>query len=375
MNIFIAPDSFKGSMSSIEAANAIHKGIERSSVSANIQTLPMADGGEGTVDALIHALDCEKVVEKSIDPLGRQIECYYAWNEKRKLAIIETAAASGITLLEEGELNPFKASTHGTGDLVKSALNKGAKEIVIGLGGSATVDGGTGFLQELGVKFLDENDNAVERVNGELSRIHEVDISGMDERLCEVKVTIASDVENPLLGSNGAVAVFGPQKGVEPDQLDLFERGMKKFADCTVQAMHKDYREHAGAGAAGGFGFALLSYLNAEMQNGFDLVAELTSMEEKIEWADLVISGEGKLDEQTFFGKGPMGVVRLAEEKNKRVILFAGSISKGFVEKEKELSHLVAFPIIHELISLEGAMERGPELLEEVVYKVMKVCR
>ncbi|SER83445.1 glycerate kinase [Salipaludibacillus aurantiacus] len=372
MNIFIAPDSFKGSMTSIEAALAIKKGIEESPVSADIQLSPMADGGEGTVDALVTALNCEKVFHTVSDPLGRPVTSFYAWNEEEKTAIIETAAASGITLLKEDERNPYACSTHGTGGLMKAALDRGAEKIIIGIGGSATVDGGAGFLQALGVQFYDKEGRVIKRVTGDLQEIYSLDMSHLDSRLKAVSVTVASDVSNPLLGKDGAVTVFGPQKGVKEEEIPYFEAGMAKFAQLTGETTGKDFKSSPGAGASGGFGFALLSYLDAPIQNGFDLIADLTAMEEKIAAADLVISGEGKLDKQTFFGKGPMGIAKIAEKYNKPVILFAGSVTGEFLQIDKLNDTLIPVSINNENISLQEAIVNGRALLQNAARQTFK---
>ncbi|UTR11954.1 glycerate kinase [Evansella sp. LMS18] len=373
MNILVAPDSFKGSMTSAEAAEAIHSGIRNSPFTgAKVEMVPMADGGEGTVDALLAPLQAEKVTVKTVDPIGRKTEGFFAWNGDRKLAVIETAAASGITLLSGTELNPSVATTHGTGIIMKAALDKGAEEIVLGIGGSATADGGAGFLQALGCEFLDEKGQLIQRVSGRLEEIHRIHTGNLDGRVKKVKLVIASDVKNPLLGEKGAIAVFGPQKGVLKEEIPFYENGMKQFADLTVKATGKDYRDAPGAGAAGGFGFSLMSYLNGEMKNGFELIAELTSLEEKIEWADLVISGEGKLDEQTFYGKGPMGVARTALEKNKIVLLFGGSVSESFIKGTYHEENLIPVPLTHEIIPLQQAMSQGEKLLELACRQTLK---
>lgn len=374
MNILVTPDSFKGSMTSAEAAEAIYSGIKKSPFAgAKVQMVPMADGGEGTADALLAPLHAEKVLVKTVDPIGRKTEGFFAWNEERKLALIETAAASGITLLSEPELDPLAATTHGTGIIMKAALDKGAEEIVLGIGGSATVDGGAGCLQELGCEFFNEKGQPIQRVSGRLEEIEHIHTENLDVRLKNVKLVIASDVKNPLLGEKGAIAVFGPQKGVLKEEIPFFENGMEQFAELTVKATGKDYRNAPGAGAAGGFGFSLMSYFEGEMKNGFDLIAELTSLEEKIEWADLVISGEGKLDEQTFYGKGPMGVARTALAKNKIVLLFGGSVSESFINGTYDEENLIPVSLTHEIIPLQQAMSHGKQLLELACRQSLKI--
>ncbi|WP_088032271.1 glycerate kinase [Evansella clarkii] len=373
MNILIAPDSFKGCMSSVEAAEAIQRGIKRSPFrGATVKTVPMADGGEGTVDALLAPLSAEKIKVKTVDPIGRETLGFFAWNEARKVAVIETASASGITLLSEDELDPEAATTHGTGIIMRAALDKGAEEIVLGIGGSATVDGGAGFLQELGAEFIDKSGQSIKRVSGRLSEIHQITTKSLDERLVKVKLIVASDVKNPLLGENGAIAVFGPQKGVKKEEIRNYETGMKQFADITASVTGEDLRDRPGAGAAGGFGFSLMSYLGGEVRNGFDLISDLTNLEQKIEWADIIISGEGRLDEQTFFGKGPMGLARMALNKKKTALLFGGAVSESFIKNTLNENNLIPVSLINEITTLEEAMENGAELLEQASWHTMK---
>lgn len=374
MNIVIAPDSFKGSMSSSEAAAVIQSGIISVFENSLITTVPIADGGEGTIEAIIIPLSGEKISVTVEDPLGREINGYFGWVSDTSTAIVETAVASGLTLLKKDELNPLLASTYGTGQLMKAALDQGAKRIIIGIGGSATVDAGVGFLQALGVRYYDENNRFIERIGGQLANIHRIDITLLDKRLDDVEIIVACDVTNSLLGPNGAIYIFGPQKGVTDNQIEQLETGMASFAKLTEQMVGRKLEVAQGSGAAGGFGFSLMSYLDVTLQSGFDLVAELTSLQQLIDQADLVISGEGKLDKQTLFGKGPIGVCEMAKKKQVPVFLFAGSVDTIFLEAVRK-ENIVAVPILHQCIPVEEAMAQGPKLLFQATQTTMKALK
>ncbi|ADI00296.1 glycerate kinase [Salisediminibacterium selenitireducens] len=372
MKIMLAPDSFKGSMTSIEAAEAMRKGIHRYDELIEVVSFPLADGGEGTLEALTYGTEMKKVEADTIDPLGRPMTGWYAYDADRSLAVIETAIASGLTLLEEEERNPLLASTEGTGILFKDAVERGATEIVIGIGGSATVDGGTGFLQGIGIRFYDENDQLLHRVGGQLNRIRRMDLSGMIPLPEGLTVKVASDVTNRLLGKEGAVYVFGPQKGLEQDELPEFEAGMAGFADLAAKTLGTDHRESPGSGAAGGLGFALQAFLGAELRRGFDMIAESVGIIEAIHNADLIMSGEGKLDEQTLFGKGPIGVATIAADAGKPVLLFGGMRTRSFDEKIRDWDHVVSYSLISENGNVTELMAEGAARLEDEVYRVMK---
>lgn len=374
MNIVIAPDSFKGSMSSSEAAAVIQAGIISVFENSLITMVPIADGGEGTIEAIITPLSGEKIGVIVEDPLGHEINGYFGWVSETSTAIVETAVASGLTLLKNDELNPLLASTYGTGQLMKAALDQGAERIIIGIGGSATVDAGVGFLQALGARYYDENEKLIERIGGQLSNIHRIDITLLDKRLDDVEIIVACDVTNPLLGPNGAIYIFGPQKGVTNNQLEQLEIGMESFARLTEQEVGRNFEVAQGSGAAGGFGFSLMSYLDVTLQSGFNLVAELTSLQQLIDQADLVISGEGKLDNQTLFGKGPMGISEMAKKKQVPVLLFAGSVETPFLEAVRK-ENIVAIPILHQCIQVEEAMAKGPELLFQATQTTMKALK
>ncbi len=370
MKIIVAPDSYKGSMTSMEASEAIRKGLLEVDEDLDVVLIPMADGGEGTVEALTAILGGEKQSEEVEDPLGRQVRADFGWIEKTKTAVIETAAASGLPLLEEGELDPYHASTYGTGQLVSRALDLGADKVILGLGGSATVDAGTGFFEALGIRFLDEGGNRVQASGGKLGEIKSIDTTHLDSRLADVEFTIASDVTNPLLGREGAVAVFGPQKGVTEDELVFFENGMGRYAETVTSHIGKDYRSDEGSGAAGGFGFSLLAFLQPKFENGFALISKLSELESHISQSRLVITGEGKVDGQSLYGKVPVGIARIAAKHHVPAIAFAGKI-EGDLQAAKRQGLSLVLPIVDEPMTLSDAMEKGPILLQRAASRFM----
>ncbi|WP_408008752.1 glycerate kinase [Pseudalkalibacillus sp. A8] len=370
MKIIIAPDSFKGSMTSIEASEAIRKGLLEVDKDLDVILIPMADGGEGTVEALTAILGGEKQSEEVKDPIGRKVHAAFGWIEKTKTAVIETAAASGLPHLEEGELDPYHASTYGTGQLVSRALDLGADKVILGLGGSATVDAGTGFFEALGIRFLDEGGNGVQASGGTLGEIKSIDATNLDSRLADVEFTIASDVSNPLLGREGAVAVFGPQKGVAEDKLAFFENGMARYAETVTSHTGKDHRSDEGSGAAGGFGFSLLAFLQPKFESGFTLISKLSELESHISQARLVITGEGKVDAQSLYGKVPVGIARIAAKYHVPTIAFAGKI-EGDLQAAKQQGLSSVLPIVDEPMTLAEAMEQGPILLQRAASRFM----
>ncbi len=367
MRIVIAPDSFKGSMSSLNAARAINRGIKEVIPDAETILIPMADGGEGTVDALATILNGQEiVVEGIIDPLGRPIRATYSWVESTSTAIIETASASGLPLLKESELDPHQASTYGTGQLIEHALNKKARKIILGLGGSATVDAGTGCFEALGVQFLDQKGERIKANGASLAHISSIDLTALDSRLKNVEVVVASDVTNPLLGKEGAISVFGPQKGV--NDISRFEAGMKNYANIVSEKIGMNLENSDGSGAAGGFGFSLLAYLDPIFMSGFSLLAEHSCLKEQMKSSHLVITGEGKLDAQTLYGKVPSGISQLAKSVNVPAIAFAGTST---ILEDKEMGIMTVLPIIDEPMELKEAMTRGPELLYRASKRFM----
>jgi glycerate 2-kinase len=374
MKVVIAPDSFKGSVSSTKAASLIEQSIKLMNEGIETVMIPMADGGEGTVDAFLAIFGGERIEETVEDPLGREISAFYGWIDRDQTAIIETAAASGLPLLKEEELNPYQASTYGTGQLIKSALNKGAKKIIVGLGGSATVDAGTGCLQALGVRFLDKQGAELRACGENLRNIYSIDDSKLDARLRNTEIIVASDVMNPLLGPNGAVYVFGPQKGVKEHELPIFEEYMSHYATVVIQTVQKDETNSPGSGAAGGFGFSLQSFLSIQMMSGFELIAKLSLLEEHIKEADLVITGEGKFDSQSLYGKVPIGIARIAKKYYTPVVVFAGNIEDNLDSLESQGISLI-YPIVDGIMTLQEAMENGCELIKRTTRRFFKAVQ
>ncbi|MCM3611072.1 glycerate kinase [Planococcus sp. MERTA32b] len=372
MKIIIAPDSFKGSLTSMQAALAIERGIHEIDPLAETVLLPMADGGEGTVDAVLWGSGGERISCRVQDPLGREIEAAYGWIEKDKTAVIETAAASGLPLLKRGELKPENASSFGTGQLIKDALERGAETIILGLGGSATIDAGTGLFQALGVKFFDNEERELVNIGGRLEKVAAMDLSELDGSLKTVSFIAASDVTNPLLGTEGAIAVFGPQKGVEQHQLERFEKGMQQFSAIAARVARNDKRNEPGSGAAGGIGFLLQTLLDVDFQNGLELIVGKVRLEQQLLSADLVLTGEGRIDGQSLFGKVPVGIGRLAMKHNVPVIAFAGSIGSGAENLEKK-GILEIMPITDGPTGLEKALNDGEDLLYKASKRLMNL--
>jgi glycerate kinase len=373
MKIIVAPDSFKGSISSVEAVKQIKCAILEVIPESEIVELPMADGGEGTVEAVLQAIKGEMVHTSVQDPIGREMQASYGWIREQQMAVIETAAASGLPLLKGNELNPYLASTFGTGQIIGDALEKGAKTIILGLGGSATVDGGVGILQALGMKVFDKTNNELDRVGGELWKIGRLDMSGIDGRLTQVKLIIASDVTNPLLGHEGAIRIFGPQKGVIAEELELFEAGMANFARVVEHAtVTSKMAGLMGSGAAGGIGFLLRSVMNVEFKSGLDLVLELANFEQHLTGTDLIITGEGKIDAQSAYGKVPVGIARIARRHRIPVIAFAGIVDAN-AQKLVQEGVTLALPIIDGPMTLEEAMAAGPELLYRAIKRFLRI--
>lgn len=323
----LAPDSFKESMTAEQACNAMQRGIQQIFPKAKCIHVPMADGGEGTVDALVHALNGQKVFCEVQGPLPHQkIQTYFGLVDDGQTAIMEMAKANGIDLLQREERNPLLISTFGTGQMIRYALDLGVKKIIIGLGGSVTNDAGSGMAQALGVKFLDQFDNEIQACGGSLNQISKIDISQLDTRLKDVEILIASDVNNPLCRGNGASYVFAPQKGATPEMVKQLDANLQYFASLVESALNINVQNIAGAGAAGGLGFGLMAFAHANIQSGASLIIEQIGLAEKIAEADYVFTGEGSIDFQTKFGKTPWAVAQVAKQLNKPVYAFAGRV-------------------------------------------------
>lgn len=373
MKVVIAIDSLKGSLSSMEAGNAIKEGILRVKPEAEIIVKPLADGGEGTTDALLEGSGGEKVNLTVTGPMGRMINTYYGYLPKTKTAIIEMASASGITLVSKSEKNPLLATTYGLGEMIKHAVFKGCRDFIIGIGGSATNDGGIGMLMALGYEFMDRESKDVGQGGQALGRIECISDNNVMKELKDCYFQVACDVNNPLYGINGATYVFGLQKGVKENMKVILDEGMKNYANISNEFTGKKCEDAKGAGAAGGLGFAFLEYLNAQLTPGIELVLKTIELEKEIMDADYIITGEGRLDFQTAMGKAPVGVAKLAKKYNKKVIAFAGSVTKE--AKECNQAGIDAFfPIVRGVTSLEDAM-RPKQARENMMDTVEQVFR
>ena len=326
MKIMIAPDSFKGSLTAIEVADAIELGVKETFPEANIVKVPMADGGDGTVRCLVNATGGEILKEKVVGPLGNEVLASYGVLGDKKTAVIEMAEASGLTLVPEKQRNPLITTTYGTGQLIKAVLDQGCRKMIIGIGGSATNDGGAGMVQALGAKLLDKDGEEIGFGGGELKKVFRIDTKYLDKRLSNTKVLIASDVSNPLCGPKGASRIYGSQKGATPKIIEELDESLAHFAEIVKRDLNKDIKDIPGAGAAGGLGASLMAFLNAELKPGIEIIIEIVKLEQSIKDADLVITGEGKIDSQTIYGKAPIGVAKIAKKYNIPVIAIAALI-------------------------------------------------
>ena len=327
-----APDSFKESLTAKEAAEAMARGITQADPAAQVRCLPMAAGGEGTAQALADATGGAMHAVDAHDPLGRPVRASYAMLGDGSTAVVETAEASGLALLAPEERDPLVATSYGTGELIRAALDAGARTIIVGLGGSATNDAGAGLLQALGVRLLAASGRELHRGGAALAKLALIDMGGLDPRLGETTVIAACDVTNPLVGPNGASAVFGPQKGASAADVALLDKALTRFAIVAEHQLGVRVSNWPGGGAAGGIGAALLSFLHASFKPGIDLVIERSGLDEAAQWADVVFTGEGSIDFQTKFGKTPAGVAATAKRHGKPVIAVAGHIGEGIGE-------------------------------------------
>ncbi|WP_250277915.1 glycerate kinase [[Clostridium] colinum] len=379
MKVVIAIDSLKGSLSSTMAGNVIKQGINNVIPNANVVVKPLADGGEGTVEALVNGMGgyIEKVIV--LDPLGKKIESSYGIIKESNTAIIEMAMAAGLTLVPENLRNPLNATTYGVGQLIKDAISKGIKNFIIGIGGSATNDGGIGMLQSLGFDFLDSNNNQIELGAKGIKNLVKIETKNKLKELDDCTFNIACDVNNPLCGANGSSAIYGPQKGATPDMVEELDNLLKHYASLTSKLLNKDNSNVDGVGAAGGIGFAFLSFLNANLQSGIQIILKYINLENEIKDANIVITGEGRLDNQTAMGKAPIGVAKLAKKYNKTVIAFSGCATEDAKACNKEGIDAY-FPIIQKADTLENLLKEDvakENLLSttEQVFNLIKILR
>jgi glycerate kinase len=373
MKIIIAPDSFKGCLSAKQATLAIEKGIKNAvnNDKLEIVRVPMADGGEGTVEAIIEAAGGNIIIDDALGPLGNKTSSFYGVLPDNT-AVIEMAAASGLNLIDASERNPLRTTTYGTGQLILSALKKGCKRFIIGIGGSATNDGGAGMAQALGAKLLDRDGKEIGFGGGELDKVARIDLSALNPGIKNAKFTIASDVKNPLCGPEGASYVYGPQKGATPDMVKTLDNNLRHFAEVIKKDMGKDLLNMPGSGAAGGLGAGLLAFLDADIQSGINIVIEVANLEEQIKDADFVITGEGATDYQSMFGKVPFGIGQLAKKWDKPVLCISGSLGAGY-EKLYDIGITALFSIVNKPMTLDEAINRGQELLVQETENIFRL--
>lgn len=368
----VAPDSFKESMTAKEVCNAMEKGIKKADPAAEVIKVPMADGGEGTVDSLVDATHGQRVIVEVTGPLGNKISAYYGILGNGTTAVIEMAKASGLEIVEKKKRNPMITTTFGTGELIRDALDHNVKEIIIGLGGSSTNDGGSGMAQALGAKLLDQNNHQIPFGGGNLDKLDKIDISNLDSRLRDVKIILASDVTNPLIGKEGASRVFGPQKSATPEMVEKLENNLQHYAKIVKRDLNKDVASVSGAGAAGGLGAGLMAFTTCEMRRGVDLAIEVTKLEEKIRDADYVFTGEGGTDFQTKFGKTPYGVAKLGKKYHKPVISLAGYLGEGIDSLYSE-GFTAIFGIIPGACDLSTALKNGPSNVARTTDNIVRL--
>ncbi|MDX1303879.1 glycerate kinase [Photobacterium sp.] len=328
MKIVIAPDSYKESLTAMEVATAIEAGFRQVLPDAEYYKLPMADGGEGTVQSLVDATNGTVIECPVTGPMGEPVQGFYGLMGDGKTAIIEMAAASGLHLVPTEQRNPLQTTTYGTGELIKAVLAQGVEHIIVGIGGSATNDGGIGMAQALGIRMLDADGKEIGYGGGALARLNTIDMSGLDPRLADVKLEVACDVDNPLCGPKGASHVFGPQKGATPEMVEQLDANLARYAEIINRQLGRDVKDMAGAGAAGGLGAALLGLLQASLRPGIDIVMDAVNLSDIVADADLVITGEGRIDSQTIHGKTPIGIARTAKKFHLPVIAIAGCVSR-----------------------------------------------
>jgi glycerate kinase len=372
MKIVIAPDSFKDSLSAQAVAQAIARGVQTALPDAERVLCPMADGGEGTVEAILAVVAGERRSAEVSGPLRLPVTARWGWLPETRTAIIEMAEASGLQLVPLQARDACHSCTFGTGQLILHAMDAGAKHIILTVGGSATNDGGAGMLKALGARFVDFSGSELPPGGTALAELASLDLSQLDACLAGIKFTIAADVDNPLCGAHGASAVFGPQKGATLAHVQALDHALGHFADCAARVLERDLRAVPGAGAAGGMGFAALAFLDAQLRPGVDVVAELVGLAEKVRGADLVITGEGRCDAQTLRGKTPMGVARVAQQHQVPVVILAGTLGEGY-QALYEHGVLAAFSVVPGPMGLAQACDGAAALLEAAAGDVLRV--
>ncbi|KTS79452.1 glycerate kinase [Pseudomonas oryzihabitans] len=369
MKIVIAPDSFKESLSAAGVASALARGLRQALPQAELVECPLGDGGEGTLDAVLAATGGEVRQAQVTGPLGEPVKARWGWLAEQRTAFVEMASASGLELVPKARRDVLAATSRGTGELLRAALDAGAERLVLAIGGSATNDGGAGLLQALGVRLLDEQGQELVPGGAALAQLGRIELTDLHPRLADVEMIIAADVDNPLCGPQGASHIFGPQKGASPDQVRQLDAVLAHFATITAATLERDVREQPGAGAAGGVGFAALAFLQATFRPGIEVVAELVGLEAALQDADLALTGEGRLDGQTLRGKTPAGVLRLARRHGVPVVAVAGSLGEGY-DALYDQGLTAAFSLVPGPLSLDEALTQAEVLLERTARDI-----
>ncbi|MES0341402.1 MAG: glycerate kinase [Candidatus Humimicrobiaceae bacterium] len=372
MKIVIASDKYKGSLSALEVCRIIERTIKEIGPDIEVMISPMADGGDGTVETLVESLDGKLIELKVKGPLGEPVNARFGMIDNGT-AVIEMASASGLVLVPEEKQNPMETTTYGTGELILKAIDMGSKKIIVGIGGSATNDGGMGMAQALGYRLLDSNGDPLDPGGKGLARLANIDNSGINSKLLSTTIEVASDVDNPLYGKKGAAYVYGPQKGADPEMVKALDEGLKNYAKIVARDLKKDIADLPGAGAAGGLGAGLAAFAGGILKPGTDIVIETTGLEDKIKDADLIITGEGAMDEQTFYGKSAYGVAKLASKYNIPVITINGSVLSDRNNIDEKNSSLFSgnFSIINKPMKLEEAIRDAEGLLSGAAAEII----
>lgn len=372
MNILVAPDKFRGSLEAMEVCDAVTKGIQKAYPKAKVTAIPLADGGEGTSKILTKVTAGEEISVTVMDPLHRQINAAYGLSGDREVAFIEMAAASGLSLLNAEERNPLRTSTFGTGQLIVDALDRGVKKIILGIGGSATTDGGMGMAEALGYAFRDADGHTL-LPNGEsLAKIASIDRHNVDPRLSLVSIVVACDVTNPLFGKDGAAFVYGPQKGADPDMVVQLDEGLENLSHVATRVFGRDVSQVPGAGAAGGLGAGCLWFLNAELKEGISIVMEQCNIASLVADADLVITGEGKVDEQTLAGKVVKGLATLCKAHRVPLAVVCGTLQIT-PEQAKDAGMTYAVSVLNRPMDLHTAQTEAFQLVSDATFQLVRL--
>ncbi|CAG5069495.1 Glycerate 3-kinase [Dyadobacter sp. CECT 9623] len=372
MNILVAPDKFRGSLEANEVCDAIREGILLAFPKANVTTVPLADGGEGTAQILTKQAGGISVTTRATDPLGREMDASYGLSSDHKVAFIEMAAASGLKLLKTSERNPALTTTFGTGELILDALNRGVTKIILGIGGSATTDGGIGVAAALGYRFLDKNNAQLAPTGESLGLITYIDTTNADPRLKDISIEVACDVTNPLFGQNGAAYIYGPQKGATPEMVETLDNGLRNLARIAAETFYEDYSEIPGAGASGGLGAGCMWFLNATLKDGVSIVIEQSNIKELIKNADLVITGEGKIDEQTLSGKVVKGLADHCQQYDVPLAAVCGTLQITS-EQSREAGITYAVSVLNRPMDLETAQTEAFGLVRDATFQLVRL--